>query len=276
MVGHIRCSNLPRSGAPERLLGRDRPDEAGQLAGAGDDDLLRRLAAGGHPLPAGMQPLLAAPGAHRLERMVHGLSERTRATITLAESVDMPDLSGLLYRNTMTHAFRNWLSGQGLDTLPARPLLTNLVRLVDKAMFEYEQARECLNTYVSRPANESQYTLLYFRAVDHLESCVNALHRAVLFAEQLKRDQAVPKIEKAELLSSAEVAEVNALRDASEHLDEQVAAGKLDPVMPVPWPDAVEFAGREVTYKTLARWLTKLQKLAERFVEHDPHVARRV
>src|SRR5215211_3902119 len=41
-----------RSGAPERLLGRDRPDETGELAGAGDDDLLRRLAASSHPLTA--------------------------------------------------------------------------------------------------------------------------------------------------------------------------------------------------------------------------------
>src|SRR4051794_41824893 len=47
----------------ERLLGGDRPDEAGELAGAGDDDLLLRLAAAGHPLPACVQPLLAAPGA---------------------------------------------------------------------------------------------------------------------------------------------------------------------------------------------------------------------
>src|SRR5213592_4440974 len=38
------------SGAPERLVGRDRPDEAGELAGAGDDDLLLWLAACGHPL----------------------------------------------------------------------------------------------------------------------------------------------------------------------------------------------------------------------------------
>ena len=59
MVGRIRCSR-PRgslSGAAKWLLGRDRPDEAGELAGAGDDDLLVRLAAPGHPLPAGVEAL---------------------------------------------------------------------------------------------------------------------------------------------------------------------------------------------------------------------------
>jgi len=50
-------------GRSEGLFGRDRPDEAGELARAGDDDLLRRLAAAGHPLPASVEALLAPPGA---------------------------------------------------------------------------------------------------------------------------------------------------------------------------------------------------------------------
>jgi hypothetical protein len=45
------------------LLGRDRPDEAGELARAGDDDLLLWFAAAGHSLPALVEALLAAPGA---------------------------------------------------------------------------------------------------------------------------------------------------------------------------------------------------------------------
>src|SRR3990172_2513420 len=40
------------SGAPEWLLGGDRPDEAGELAGAGDNDLLVGLAPARHPPPA--------------------------------------------------------------------------------------------------------------------------------------------------------------------------------------------------------------------------------
>src|SRR4051812_39141755 len=51
------------SGRPDRLVGGDRPDEPGELAGAGDDDLLVGLAAAGHPLPAAVQTLLAAPRA---------------------------------------------------------------------------------------------------------------------------------------------------------------------------------------------------------------------
>ncbi len=63
MVGRIRCSRPSALRAAEWLLCRDRPDEAGELAGASDDDLLLRFAAAGHPLPAGVEALLAAPCA---------------------------------------------------------------------------------------------------------------------------------------------------------------------------------------------------------------------
>jgi hypothetical protein len=51
------------SGDAGWLLRRDRRDEAGELARAGNDDLLMRFAAAGHPQPACVKALLAAPGA---------------------------------------------------------------------------------------------------------------------------------------------------------------------------------------------------------------------
>ena len=74
----IRCSR-PRgwinwSDRAEWLLGRDRPDEAGEFAGAGDDDLLLWFAAAGHPLPALVEALLAAPGAFDHGRVVAALA----------------------------------------------------------------------------------------------------------------------------------------------------------------------------------------------------------
>jgi hypothetical protein len=52
-----------RSGLVKGMLGGDRPDEAGEFTSAGDDDLLVRLAAGGHPNPAAVKALLGPPGA---------------------------------------------------------------------------------------------------------------------------------------------------------------------------------------------------------------------
>jgi hypothetical protein len=52
------------------LVGRDRPDEPGEFACAGDDDLLLRLAAAGDSLPALVEALLAAPRALDQRRLV--------------------------------------------------------------------------------------------------------------------------------------------------------------------------------------------------------------
>src|SRR5439155_2406538 len=48
--------------------------EAGELAGAGDDDLLLWLAAAGHPLPTLVEALLAAPGALDDDRVLAALA----------------------------------------------------------------------------------------------------------------------------------------------------------------------------------------------------------
>ena len=78
MVGRIRCSRprgwINSSESPEGLVGGDRPDEAGEFAGAGDDDLLLWFAPAGHPLPALVKPLLAAPGPFDHGRVVAALA----------------------------------------------------------------------------------------------------------------------------------------------------------------------------------------------------------
>src|SRR5713226_7369056 len=80
------------SGAPERLVGCDRPDEAGELARAGDDDLLLRLAAPGHSLPARVQPLLTAPGALDHDRVLAAVAAGER----VADSWPPPRVPGRL------------------------------------------------------------------------------------------------------------------------------------------------------------------------------------
>src|SRR5881396_363787 len=70
----LEVERLDRSESPEWLVGGDRPNEARELAGAGDDDLLVWLAARRHPLPALEEPLLAAPGAFDDERVLAALA----------------------------------------------------------------------------------------------------------------------------------------------------------------------------------------------------------
>lgn len=239
--------------------------------------------------PAGQGETLGtnsnAGGAHlSLRRLLTESLLAARRTVLLpfhrvknlveAQQLDMPDLSALCWRNTSTHAFRNWLTGHGLQGVPERALLTRLVALSDRASREYEDARECLEQFIARPKNGPPYTLLVFEASDHLEASISALHRAALHAEVLKRLPSVPKITRPELLSNGEIAEIRFLRDATEHLERDLLAGKVAigaNVLIAPGADGFEFGGKEVRYARLAQWITKLIRLAERLVEHDPH-----
>ena len=70
----------------EWLVGGDRLDGPGELAGGRDDDLLVRLAVGGHPGPAAVQALLGAPRALECQRVLAALAggERLADAGTLA------------------------------------------------------------------------------------------------------------------------------------------------------------------------------------------------
>jgi uncharacterized protein Yka (UPF0111/DUF47 family) len=57
----------------------------------------------------------------------------------------------------------------------------NLVRVFDKTLTEYEQAREYLQRYVDSNKKMSSF----LRCVGHMENCVDSLHRSFLHMEGL-------------------------------------------------------------------------------------------
>jgi hypothetical protein len=63
-------------------------------------------------------------------------------------------------------------------------LFTNFSRLTDKALREYDAARVELLLYVS--PHDGPRIGPYLRAIDHMENCVSAVHRAVLNARALR------------------------------------------------------------------------------------------
>ena len=70
------------------------------------------------------------------------------------------------------------------STHPIIGLFMNFVRLTDKALREYDAARAEVISYL-QPANGLR-TSAYLRAIDHMENCVSATHRAVLNAKALR------------------------------------------------------------------------------------------
>jgi hypothetical protein len=60
----------------------------------------------------------------------------------------------------------------------------NFARLTSKALREYNAARAELLRYVE--PHDGLRMSIYLRALDHLENCVSATHRAVLNARALQ------------------------------------------------------------------------------------------
>src|SRR5829696_1775054 len=61
-------------------------------------------------------------------------------------------------------------------------VFVNFCRLTDKGLLEYEAARADLEKYVAGAGSP----VPYLRAVDHMENCIDAAHRAVRFADELR------------------------------------------------------------------------------------------
>ena len=107
------------------------------------------------------------------------------------------------------------------------------------------------------------------RATLDLDTCINALHRATANVERLKRSRR-SSVQTRDLLSTGDAQTLKEVRHALEHVHDRFAArtlGEGDIFIPRLWPESIEFAGREISYRTLARWLERMQELAARLLE---------
>lgn len=101
-------------------------------------------------------------------------------------------------------------------------LFTNFCRLLDKALREYDAAREEINLFLT--PSDSLRTVHYLRAVDHAESCISATHRATLNASELRsggigRSGPRPTERQRRILRD--------MRDAIEHSDNRLTGKKV-------------------------------------------------
>jgi hypothetical protein len=111
-----------------------------------------------------------------------------RVTLT-AKGLTMPSVDHLSNKSSLNVLLDRALSGQ-LAGVPRDMtligLFTNFARLTDKALREYDAARAELLLYLE--PSEGLRTSPYLRAIDHMENCIGAAHRAVLNATALREN----------------------------------------------------------------------------------------
>ena len=91
-------------------------------------------------------------------------------------------------------------------------------------LWEYNATREALQLYIDTPNNTLSPL---FRAIAHMESCVNTMRRAILFARRMRNHKESPAIDKRKVLSGDAGDRLVGIRNAIEHLENSILNGDI-------------------------------------------------
>jgi len=185
----------------------------------------------------------------------------------------MPDLSGL---DPLTNRLLvQLLMGEPGLSQKAKLYRRNFVRLVDKALREYHEAREVILAQIAeakRPAKEMEKhgrQIFIFEFTDHIETCINAVSRLYDLLKRMKSEKQSPEFprELRRLLEKTSKSVKN-VRNTVEHMDEDIQKGIITPGKPVMLTvsennDCVVVSKYEIKFDVLAMVLEKMHEVAQ-------------
>ena len=177
----------------------------------------------------------------------------------------LPDL-GRLHRTNLPERLTYIPFGVGVYPEPAHFQLTTALRLLDKALTDWDLTREEFRQHVAivgatpkqlRGSREPGVTRAFFRAIGHLESLVEALDRTLRLVGALEKDAAMAEFGKWPLPSPDERAAVRDFRNGIAHGDEDLAKGQTGMGVATLRLEEVSISIRDVKleYAELARML---------------------
>jgi hypothetical protein len=147
--------------------------------------------------------------------------------------------------------------------------LREFVRLLDKAIFEYEDARIAFET----GSEDARYILPQLAFTNHFETCINAIARLLRLMDAMSHvhgDAASTRTMRRVAHSSSEA--VRGVRNTVEHMDESIQGGRHasgDPVMITISDDGREaiVGDRSIALAVVAAALTALHRIALAILE---------
>jgi len=185
----------------------------------------------------------------------------------------MPDLSGL----------DSPLIGQLLvQLLVGEPGLSrktglyrrNFIRLLNKALVEYLEAREVILAEIAEANRTSEEMIKHGRRIyiiaftNHIETCVNAVSRLFKLLERIKSEKDSPVVSR-ELRRLVETKSkfIDYIRNAVEHMDELIQKDEIALGQPIMLAlskndDGVVVSNYEIKFKELAMVLEKMYEIA--------------
>lgn len=185
------------------------------------------------------------------------------------KTCEMPDLSRLNAKASLTLVLNRMFAGGGPEDPKSYALVMNFIRVVDKLVMDYERTRVALKEYVSTPNNVIS-PLIY--ATNNCESCITTMIRTIKLGRRIRRDQNGPSIaKKIAVLSGSVWSKVNDMRNAIEHVDGQIINDTWVPNEPLCLlvkSDRLELIGEEILYSELAEWVLQLNELAIQLAQY--------
>jgi hypothetical protein len=193
--------------------------------------------------------------------------------MSLPSECKMPDLSGLDSPLVGRLIVQLLVGEPGLS--PRISLYRrNFVRLVDKALREYREAREAILAQIAemkRPPkkmNRDGRSIYILAFTDHIETCINAIRRLYKLLERIKAERQSPELPR-KLLKQVEMKEgtMAKIRNAIEHMDELILRGEVGEGKPIMaagndnW-DAVVVSSYELKFEEVAMVLRAMHEIA--------------
>ncbi len=185
----------------------------------------------------------------------------------------MPDLSGL--DTLINRLIVQILIGDPSLSRKAALYRKNFIRLVDKALREYKEARGAILADVAeanRPVKELRKRgreIHVIEFTDHIETCINAVSRLFNLLERIKSEKQSPgwPRELRRLLETKSESIAN-IRNAVEHIDEKIQKGEIGPGKPIMLTvsendEALIVANYEIKFEELAMVLNKTHEVAQ-------------
>jgi hypothetical protein len=160
----------------------------------------------------------------------------------------------------------------------------NFVRLVDKAVYEYQAARAALVAQVEErhrtveEMTEEGRIIYIFGFIDHLETCISATRRLLHLLDRIKSEQgalSVPRLTRRSIEAYSK--SVKDIRNTIEHMAEKIQSDELKDGEPIMLRagdkgDRAEIAGNYIKFSDLAYTLCKLHEVALHLIEHSDNV----
>ena len=191
--------------------------------------------------------------------------------MALPSECKMPDLSGL--DPLMNRLLVQLLVGEQGLSQKARLYRRNFIRLVDKAIREYQETREVILAQIAemnrspKEMSRDGRSIYLLRFPDHIETCINAVRRLYKLLERIKAEEESPILPREVRIQIEKMGmRLINVRDAMEHIDDIIRKDELGPGKPVMaagsenW-DAVVMANYELKFEELAMVLRKMHEI---------------